>query len=38
MARIRPFKALRPKPGLAASVASRPYDVLSAAEVREEVK
>jgi len=38
MARIRPFKALRPKPGLAASVASRPYDVLSAAEAREEVK
>ena len=33
---IRPFKALRPKPALAARVASRPYDVLSSEEARQE--
>lgn len=38
MATIVPFKALRPKPELAAKLASRPYDVLNSAEAREEVK
>lgn len=38
MAIITAFKALRPKPELAAKVASRPYDVLNSAEAREEVK
>jgi len=36
MANIKPFKALRPKTDLAARVASRPYDVLNAAEARAE--
>ena len=34
MARIRPFRALRPYPELAAKVASPPYDVLSSDEAR----
>ncbi|MEZ4650854.1 MAG: DUF1015 family protein [Candidatus Eisenbacteria bacterium] len=34
MARIRPFRALRPYPELAAKVASPPYDVLSSEEAR----
>jgi uncharacterized protein (DUF1015 family) len=38
MALIQPFKALRPKPDLAAKVASRPYDVLNSAEAKEEAK
>jgi uncharacterized protein (DUF1015 family) len=38
MAIIQPFKALRPRPDLAAKVASRPYDVLNSDEAREEVK
>ncbi len=38
MATIVPFKALRPKPELAAKLASRPYDVLNAAEAKKEVK
>jgi uncharacterized protein (DUF1015 family) len=38
MAIIKPFKALRPKPELARQVASRPYDVLSSEEAREEAK
>ena len=38
MAHIKPFKALRPQPGLAQQVASRPYDVLSSDEAREEAK
>ena len=37
MAQIAPFKALRPRPDVAESVASRPYDVLNTAEAREEV-
>src|SRR5580704_6006926 len=36
MAIIKPFKALRPKKELAASVASRPYDVLNSEEARVE--
>lgn len=34
MAIIKPFTALRPKPELAAQVASRPYDVLNSEEAR----
>ncbi len=36
MAVIKPFKALRPQPELAAKVASRPYDVLNSEEARSE--
>jgi uncharacterized protein (DUF1015 family) len=36
MAKISPFKALRPKPELAKQVASRPYDVLNSEEARAE--
>jgi uncharacterized protein (DUF1015 family) len=36
MAIIKPFKALRPKPELAAQVASRPYDVLNSQEAKQE--
>jgi len=35
---VRPFRALRPRPELAAKVASPPYDVLSSDEAREQVK
>lgn len=38
MAIIKPFKGYRPKKELAAKIASRPYDVLSSDEAREEVK
>lgn len=38
MAIIRPFSALRPVSEQADQVASRPYDVLSSDEAREEVK
>ena len=38
MATVRPFKAFRPKPEFARDVASKPYDVLSSDEAREEVK
>jgi uncharacterized protein (DUF1015 family) len=34
MARIEAFRALRPRPDVAAQVASPPYDVLSSAEAR----
>jgi uncharacterized protein (DUF1015 family) len=34
MARIKPFCALRPKPGLAAKICELPYDVMSSAEAR----
>lgn len=34
MALVRPFRALRPPPSLAASVASPPYDVINTAEAR----
>lgn len=36
MITIRPFKALRPEVQLAKDVASRPYDVLSSSEARNE--
>ena len=32
MAKVRPFKGLRPTPELASVVSSRPYDVLSSQE------
>lgn len=35
MAKITPFKGLRPKAALAADVATLPYDVVSVAEARE---
>ena len=35
MSDIRPFAGLRPRPDIAADVASPPYDVLSSAEARE---
>jgi uncharacterized protein (DUF1015 family) len=38
MAIIKPFRALRPSPELAAAVASRPYDVLSSSEARTEAE
>jgi len=38
MARIRPFKALRPHNEYAEQVASRPYDVLSSDEARKEAE
>jgi uncharacterized protein (DUF1015 family) len=36
MITIRPFAALRPKSGLESKIASRPYDVLSSEEARQE--
>jgi uncharacterized protein (DUF1015 family) len=36
MAKIQPFKALRPQPQLAKQVASQPYDVLSSTEAKKE--
>ena len=38
MARIKPFKGLRPPKELVEAVASRPYDVLNSEEAREEAK
>ncbi len=38
MAVIRAFRGFRPRQELAARIASRPYDVLSSDEAREEVK
>jgi len=35
MAKIKPFRALRPKPELACQVAALPYDVMDAVEARE---
>ena len=37
MAKVRPFKAIRPAPALAPRVAALPYDVMSSAEAREMV-
>ena len=34
MALVRPFRAIRPRPELAAEVASVPYDVVNTAEAR----
>ena len=38
MARIKPFKGLRPPKHLVEQVASRPYDVLNSEEAREEAE
>lgn len=38
MAVIKPFNALRPRAELASKLASRPYDVLSSSEAREEAR
>jgi len=38
MVKIRPFRGIRPLPEYASKVASKPYDVLSAEEAREEAK
>jgi len=38
MATLRPFKAYRPRPELAAEVAAKPYDVLNSEEARGEVQ
>lgn len=38
MAEIKPFRALRPKPELAAQICELPYDVMSSAEAREIAK
>ena len=38
MSKIRPFRGYRPRPELAAKVASFPYDVLNSDEARELVK
>lgn len=38
MAKIKPFKGIRPPKDLIKEVASRPYDVLNSAEAREEAK
>jgi len=35
MSQLKPFKAFRPKPELAAQVASVPYDVINTAEARQ---
>lgn len=35
MAKIKPFRALRPRPELARQIAAPPYDVLSSEEARE---
>jgi uncharacterized protein (DUF1015 family) len=35
MATLKPFAALRPKPGLAAQICELPYDVMSSDEARE---
>src|SRR4051794_29823391 len=35
---IKPFKALRPEPQLAKSIASKPYDVLSSKEAKIEAQ
>jgi len=34
MSKIRPFRALRPQPSLASTIASVPYDVVSTEEAR----
>ncbi len=38
MVNIRPFRGIRPLPEYASKVASKPYDVLSTEEAREEAK
>ncbi|MDK2975657.1 MAG: hypothetical protein PWP06_132 [Candidatus Marinimicrobia bacterium] len=38
MVRIKPFRGLRPQPGLEAKIASKPYDVLNSEEARKEAE
>jgi len=38
MAKIRPFRGVRPRPDVASKIASKPYDVLSSDEARELTK
>ena len=38
MAKIKPFRGLRPRPDVAAKIASKPYDVLNSEEARELAK
>ena len=38
MAKVKPFKGLRPPRELITQVASRPYDVLSSEEARKEAE
>ena len=38
MAKIKPFKGVRPPKGLVSEVASRPYDVLNSEEARKEAE
>ncbi len=38
MAVLKPFRGIRPRPELAKSIASRPYDVLDTREAREKAK
>ena len=38
MARVKPFKCIRPNEGVAAEVAALPYDVYSRKEAKEAVK
>jgi uncharacterized protein (DUF1015 family) len=38
MAIVKPFRALRPKPGLAAHIASVPYDVVTTEQARQLTK
>lgn len=36
MAKVRPFRGLRPPKNMVTEVASRPYDVLNSEEARKE--
>ncbi|MEG1615710.1 MAG: DUF1015 domain-containing protein [Bacteroidales bacterium] len=38
MAKVKPFKGVRPTPELAPTLSSRPYDVLSSEEARQEAE
>lgn len=38
MAKVKPFKGVRPPRGMVTQVASRPYDVLDSAEARAEAE
>ena len=38
MAKVRPFKGVRPPADLVTEVASRPYDVLNSEEARKEAR
>ena len=38
MAKVRPFRGLRPPKNMVTEVASRPYDVLNSEEARKEAE